>query len=75
MPALNGQGPYTIGHKRLTLGYLEIEDPALFRKLLNGKSLRRAEPTRTSPVEQMKGLTGLLDPTGELTGGNYGSQF
>src|ERR1700722_2254598 len=32
------------------------------------------EPNGSSPIERIKGRTALLNPRGELTGGNYAAQ-
>lgn len=60
-----------IVHKRLALGHLQADNPNLFRVLLAARNLRRPEPTQSSPIEQIKALTSLLNPYGKLTGGNY----
>jgi hypothetical protein len=62
-------------HKRLALAYIEAEDPALFLLLRNGRRRRRPEPTGSSPLEQLKARTSLLNPYGELTGGNFRSSL
>lgn len=72
-PEMPGLSP--LGQKRLVLANLGAKDPVFFRALLNGRSRRGPESTQTSPLEQIKGRTSLLDPTGELTGGNYGPRF
>jgi hypothetical protein len=65
----------SIVHKRLALGCLQVDDPALFRALQGGRKLRRPEPARSSPLEQIKGRTSLLNEYGEMTGGNYRSSL
>jgi hypothetical protein len=61
--------------KCIALGYVDAEDPALFVILHNARGWRRSERIRSSPVEQLKGLTSLLNQYGELTGGNYRSSL
>lgn len=39
------------------------------------QAYRRYEPQGYSPLSQIPGLACELNPTGELTGGNYGSGF
>ena len=51
------------------------DDPRLYRLARGQLSIRRSEPRGYSPLEQIKIRTGVLYPTGELTGGNYGTSF
>jgi hypothetical protein len=68
-------GANSICHRRLALEYLGGENATLLCSLLKGRNLRRPEPSRTSPTEQMKGMTGSLNTFGEITGGNFGAGF
>ena len=52
-----------------------LRTPAQYRLLLRLLSLPQPEPRRTSPLEQVKGLTSLLNPGGEMTGRNYSASF
>jgi hypothetical protein len=61
--------------KRVALAYCEAEEPALFLALRKNIGRWRPEPTRSSPIEQLKGLTSILNEYGELTGGNYRSSL
>ena len=64
-----------LGVKRVALERFERDDPGLFEVMRKKISVPRPEPRRTSPTEQIKSLTSILNPDGELTGGNFGAQF
>ncbi len=65
----------TLGIKRVVLERYERDDPRLFKLMRKRISVPRPEPRRTSPTEQIKMLTSILNPTGEQTGGNFGASF
>jgi hypothetical protein len=64
-----------ISLRRRVVGRLVTQDarlyPAAQRRLLAGG----AEPAGSSPLEQIKMRTAILNPLGEMTGGNYRANF
>lgn len=66
--------PEVAARKRV-VDLLLRNDPRLYRFVRRHLLVQRPEPRSCSPFEQIKARTGILYPTGEITGGNYGSGF
>ncbi|SRR6266480_4084618 len=67
-----GLSSIAVKHRVLTLLIRNVQQYRLSRKHL---SAPRTEPMRSSPLEQIKVLTSILNPMGERTGGNYRARF
>lgn len=63
------------GIKRVVLERFERDQPTFFKEMRKQISVPKPEPRKMSPTEQMKTRTSILNPAGELTGGNYGARF
>jgi hypothetical protein len=64
-----------LGIKGLVLDRFERDALGVFREIRKQIAIPRPEPRRTSPREQIKMRTSILNPAGELTGGNFGASF
>jgi hypothetical protein len=63
------------GIRCIVLQRFEHDAIGFFIEMRKQNSVRRPEPKRMSPTEQMKMRTSILNPAGELTGGNFGASF
>jgi hypothetical protein len=63
------------GIRGLVLDRFERDALGMFKEMRKQISAPRPEPRRTSPTEQIKMRTSILNPAGEITGGNFGAQF
>ncbi len=61
--------------RRLVLERFEREYPERFNAMRKLVLVPQREPRRWSPTERMKSVTSILDPYGEMTGGNFGARF
>ena len=66
--------PWIIVRRRV-VGLLLSDDRRRYQAARKVFSTPRPEPTRSSPLEQVKGLTSILNPRGERTGGMYRASF
>jgi hypothetical protein len=64
-----------IGIKRVVLERFERDNPSFFAEMRKQMFVPKPEPRNSSPTEQIKARTSMLNPAGELTGGNYGARF
>jgi hypothetical protein len=64
-----------LGIRWIVLERFEHDGLGIFKEMREQISVRRPEPRRMSPTEQMKMRTSILNPAGELTGGNFGASF
>jgi len=67
-------GLSTLATKRRVV-WIFLGDREEYRSVKKLLSERRPEPMRSSPLEQIKGLTANLNPKGEQTGGNFRADF
>jgi hypothetical protein len=65
----------TLGIKGAVVKRFKHEDPGFYKAMRNQISAPRLEPRRSSPTVQIKSRTSILNPAGELTGGNFGARF
>jgi hypothetical protein len=71
---MNRPGCSTAARKRRVVE-LALDDRAKYRLALAVLKMPQHEPRGSSPVEQIKGRTALLNEKGMLLGGNFGSHF
>jgi hypothetical protein len=64
-----------LGIRGLVLDRFEHDALGVFKVMRKQISVLRPEPIRTSPTKQIKMSTSILNPAGELTGGNFGASF
>lgn len=52
-----------------------LGDKQVYRLMRERLMVKVREPMRSSPLEEIKALTAILNPMGERTGGNFGAAF
>lgn len=61
--------------RQVVLERFERDDLGVFKEMRKQISVPKPEPRQSSPTEQIKMRTSILNPAGELTGGNFGASF
>ena len=77
MVAIRMGNPFisTAALQRRVVDQLLQGDPGLYRGVRENLARPGPEPMRFSPLEQIKMRTAVLNPMGEMTGGNYTAAF